>query len=123
MNNNLFKSIFSTLSINEIIEKMDEPQRDNFLRELYNNHLRTDDENYKMDADGSVWTAYYNRYDEKSNSIVVTTDNTFYDYGENGEYDNAFELRTHDNKEYIISIQELQNRVNSIVSSKQTKVK
>lgn len=119
MNNDiLLNSIFSAVSINEIIEKMDESQRNIFLRQIFN-YLKNDREKY--DANGLDLESFVDfvRYDEKSNSIVVSEKTQYTDYTDDGILDEPAGLGT----EYKISIDELQNRINSLISSTQAKVR
>lgn len=109
MNNELLNSILSSVSINEIIEKMDDSQKNIFLRQLFNN-LKTNAENLNLVS--------FIRYDEESNSIVVSEEEQEIEYTDNGIIE--YPIRS---SEYKISIDELQNRINSLTGSKQAKTK
>ncbi len=117
MNNDLLNSIFSSMSINDILEKMDDSQSHIFLRQLFN-YLKTDSEKY--DANGLGIESYVDfvRYDKESKSIVVSKEEQYIDYTDDGiiEYPAG-------SSEYTISIDKLQNRINALVNHKQTKTR
>lgn len=102
-NDILLNSILSAVSINEIIKKMDDSQRNVFLREIFD-CIRSD---INLGEDNVDFVTY----DEESNSIIVSKTESIVEYPIGYTY------------HYKISIDEIQNRINSLISSKQTKTR
>lgn len=116
-NDRLLNTIFSSISINELLEKMDETQKNKFLREIFN-CVKKEIEWFESGMTYEV-SLNFVRYDEDSNSIIVSKEEYIVEETDDGILEIPIGLGT----EYKISIDELQNRINSLVSSKQTKVK
>ena len=116
-NDSLLNTILTSISINELLEKMDETQKNNFLREIFNS-VRREIEWFESGLDTEVSVSFVG-YDEESNSIIVSKEEFITEYSDYG----ALEVPIGLGYRYNISIDKLQNRINSLLSSKQTKVK
>ena len=121
----LLDTIFNSVTINELLKKMDDSEKNDFLEKLFE-YLMTKEEahsaqNYISGSYGSVEyfsEVYFERYEAESNSIVVSRNDIRISNLGDAAIDEPLSKY-----EYKISIDELQDRVNSLVSSKQSKVK
>ena len=114
----LLTTIFTSISINELLAKMDESQKNSFLRQLFN-YLKTNIEAHDNNGFGLESFVDFVGYDGESNSIVVSKNELYSDYTDDGVVEYPAGLSS----EYKISIDELQNRIDSLVSSKQDKTR
>ena len=111
MNNDiLLNTILSAVSINGIIENMDDSQKNKFLREIFD-CIRSDIEWTESDINLCEDNVSFVKYDEESNSIIVSKTKSIAEYPIGYTY------------HYKISIDKLQNTINSLVNSKQTKTR
>ena len=111
MNNDiLLNSVLSAVSINEIIKKMDDSQRDEFLREIFD-FIRSDIEWIERDINLCEDNVSFVKYVEEGNSIIVSKTDFV------AEYPIGYTCH------YKISIDELQNRINSLINSKEQKTR
>lgn len=118
MNNDaLLNSIFSSLSINEIIEKMDETQKDIFLREIFE-CVKNDIEWSEIGINNNIGISYAG-YDKDSNSIIVLKKEFITEHPDYG----ALEVPIGLGYRYNISIDKLQDKINSLMSSNQKKTR
>lgn len=96
---------------------MDETQKNNFLREIFDS-VKRKIEWFKSGVDTEVSVSFV-RYDKESNSTIASKEEFITEYSDYC----ISEIPIESDYQCKISIDELQNIINFLVSTKQTKVK